>query len=1022
MSSDYEHIKRENQRKYGEEIRRIGQMLLAERYDDNTHFIFEILQNAEDALKKRDSWDANRSIEFSLTPEVLTISHFGKPFDEADVLGVCGIGESTKELTDIGRFGIGFKSVYAFTDRPEIHSGVEHFAIESYVWPQVANEWSLQPGETKIVVPFKREHESAMDEVLEGLRRLGPRTLLFLREIDEISWSVIDGPSGIYSRQNLDVLNDGVRKVRLVDHNATWDDVSDDVEEEWIVFSREVFHEEQSAGHVEVAFQLVANSEGDQSRSIQRVPDSRLVVFFPTALSTNLGFIVQGPYRTTPSRDNVPQNDPWNQRLVQETAGLLSEALVKLRDIGLLGLSAIQCLPLDPVQFHDGNRFAPLFHAVKQDLLTEPLLPAYNGEHVAGQNSMLARTQQLRELMHGEQLAKLYSLDSNVLWLSDQITVDRNPDIRRFLINVLDLDEVTPEQFVSDLTVEFLEEQSDEWVERLYEFLSSQPALRRRLRMTPIVRLDDGSHTIPFASDETPLVYLPGETPTGFPTVKPSVCRSDDARSFLGSLGLRVPDPVDDVITYVLPKYENGQVNISDDEYQSDIERVLTAYDTDSYAQRNNLVAAIQKSKFIIAVDADSGEHQFVRPNQAYLATDRLASLFEDVPGVLLVDNARECLKGERIRDFLRATGTPEYLLPVPTTPTLTDAEKLKLRGNTNYTNEYPVEDYTLMGLDSLLDVLVDLPTDKALSRATLLWQALIHLRRTRRDAAFNGKYSWFYRTKKEAIFPPRFVKMLNESAWVPDTIGVLKPPSSIVFKDTTWEEDPYLASIIHFKPDILNQLAAEAGIELEIIDFLKTKGITLNQLMESFTVPNDAPPATPVDLPSEPFSPNQPVQQPKPDLPTPAPEPASPSPNPSPRFISYIEVRPNDGHIDPGTTNHQELMNVEEQAIDLILSKEPTLLRTPPNNPGYDMEERSPEGSTIRWIEVKAMTGTLRDHPVGLTRTQFEFAQEHQDDYWLYVVENAGTPDQARILRIKNPAGKAGTYTFDHGWTEVAE
>ena len=52
--------------------------------------------------------------------------------------GVCGVGETTKDLTDIGRFGIGFKSVYSITERPEVHSGDENFAIDSFVFPTEA--------------------------------------------------------------------------------------------------------------------------------------------------------------------------------------------------------------------------------------------------------------------------------------------------------------------------------------------------------------------------------------------------------------------------------------------------------------------------------------------------------------------------------------------------------------------------------------------------------------------------------------------------------------------------------------------------------------------------------------------------------------------------------------------------------------------------------------------------------------------------------------------------------------------
>ena len=55
MASDYEAIRDKNKDEYGN-IARWGPTVLTERYDDRTHFIFEILQNAEDALARRSSW------------------------------------------------------------------------------------------------------------------------------------------------------------------------------------------------------------------------------------------------------------------------------------------------------------------------------------------------------------------------------------------------------------------------------------------------------------------------------------------------------------------------------------------------------------------------------------------------------------------------------------------------------------------------------------------------------------------------------------------------------------------------------------------------------------------------------------------------------------------------------------------------------------------------------------------------------------------------------------------------------
>ncbi|MCZ3100085.1 DUF3883 domain-containing protein, partial [Acinetobacter baumannii] len=86
-----------------------------------------------------------------------------------------------------------------------------------------------------------------------------------------------------------------------------------------------------------------------------------------------------------------------------------------------------------------------------------------------------------------------------------------------------------------------------------------------------------------------------------------------------------------------------------------------------------------------------------------------------------------------------------------------------------------------------------------------------------------------------------------------------------------------------------------------------------------------------------------------------------------------------------------------EAYAIDLIVGLEPALRRTPEGNPGFDLFEIDSDGRQTRWVEVKSMTGTLEDRPVGLSHTQFEFAREKGDAYWLYVVEHATDPAQAR-------------------------
>lgn len=300
---NYALLAQENERRYGTDIGRIGTMLLAERYDDRTHFIYELLQNAEDALRRRPGWTGRRSVCFDLSESFLRVSHFGKPFDEPDVRGICGINESTKNLTAIGRFGIGFKSVYALSNRPEIHSGLEDFAIESFVRPIAVAPVERDPDETLIEIPLRSAGD--LQVIANGLASLGPNALLFLREVDEIEWSVQGGPSGLYLRGWPIEQDDTVRQIKVIGQKGE----ETEIEEDWLLFSRPM---QDAAGHHVGFIEIAFNLEGDgpeTRRRLRSVPRSPLNVYFPTVVETHLGFLLQGPLRTTPSRDNVPRVD-----------------------------------------------------------------------------------------------------------------------------------------------------------------------------------------------------------------------------------------------------------------------------------------------------------------------------------------------------------------------------------------------------------------------------------------------------------------------------------------------------------------------------------------------------------------------------------------------------------------------------------------------------------------------------------------------------------------------------------------
>lgn len=76
--------------------------IFEDSYPDRAHFVYEFLQNAEDA--------GTTAVTFTLTQNRLVCEHDGnRTFTEADVAAITGIHNSTKEKTQdrIGKFGVG---------------------------------------------------------------------------------------------------------------------------------------------------------------------------------------------------------------------------------------------------------------------------------------------------------------------------------------------------------------------------------------------------------------------------------------------------------------------------------------------------------------------------------------------------------------------------------------------------------------------------------------------------------------------------------------------------------------------------------------------------------------------------------------------------------------------------------------------------------------------------------------------------------------------------------------------------
>ena len=140
----YEQIRSKKVEQYGTEFKD-WIWILVKQYKDRTHFLFELLQNAEDAKATE--------VKFSLLSEMLVIEHNGVLFSKSDVINITKVAKSDKPSNEgaIGRFGIGFKSVYAYAATPRIYSGKYAFEIKDFIFPYEIKPEKIENGWTRII-------------------------------------------------------------------------------------------------------------------------------------------------------------------------------------------------------------------------------------------------------------------------------------------------------------------------------------------------------------------------------------------------------------------------------------------------------------------------------------------------------------------------------------------------------------------------------------------------------------------------------------------------------------------------------------------------------------------------------------------------------------------------------------------------------------------------------------------------------------------------------------------------------
>jgi len=771
--------------------------LVQNLYPDITHFVYEILQNAEDAKASE--------IYFTLEINKLIINHNGAPFILKDIDGITNVaGEENEKVINeekIGKFGIGFKSVYAITSKPRIQSGAFDFEIEDKLLPVRFTDDNAFLG-TTFTLPFTHQERSE-SEIYELIKTKFETfeffNLLFLSHLETIVFNWNGNPKRFHKNEKL-------IKGSEIAYNSEITEGKD--KHEYLVFKAEVVNPAFSAlnNKPKVAIAFKQNLV-DNQKEITIANSSNLFAFFETGYETFLNFLLQAPFTTTPARDNIDFKLKVNLDLLNELCELMKNVLEHFRINKLISLNFLNQLPIDTDIDESKLVYQKIFEAVKNELSSnKKYLPSmFKNQYQAAEDLAIVRGRELTSII--SKIEDLQMLFGKKYWMDTKITVDRTPALLKYLTKELEIKEYTPDDFARKVSEEFFKAKPDKWMIRFYEFLNGkQESLWRSgigkdegvLRKKPIIRLSNGEHIQPFDSEGKPKVFLPlAKRQSDYDTVSSKVIQSKASLDFIkNKLGIKEPNLFDKIKIRVVPLYQDETNSPNKVEHIKHCKFILDVYSNSNDVVKGDLVELFNETsvKFIQAANAKTGEQSYQNYQYVYLQHPSLKNFFRLSENIyFLNESVYSSLPQEQLLSFLKKSGVKDYAWKIEFDPMFNEEKKRLLRLNSSYRSDEitsyhtsTVTDYKLEGLDDILGQELISKED-----SILIWEIVTTCIKNDSNL-FRGKYKWFRNYERQTTFESHLLKCLKNNSWlfISDEKEHPQIPSEILLKDLSNEYD----------------------------------------------------------------------------------------------------------------------------------------------------------------------------------------------------------------------------------------
>lgn len=766
---------------------------VVEKYSDQAHFIYELLQNADDAKAT--------SARFELFSDRLVFAHNGtrrfsvsNPATEVeelergtlgDINAITAVGGSNKtDEATIGKFGVGFKAVFQYTATPHIYDPNVFFKIERFIVPiRLEADYSgRRSEETLFVFPFDHDKRSAEDsyaDISEKMRSLD-YPLLFLSNLKEISFE-ISGALGLYGKtvqekQDFDDIT--AEFIRLTQNDGeNCDDLYDNML--WL-FSR---YDEN--GHA-YSVGFFVDAEG------HLIPKTHSAFcFFPTKEGTGLNFIIHAPFLLTDSREGIRAGVQHNIDMISLLSELAADSLTCLKEIGLtkkvplIDDNIFDIVPYDESNFTDVNSkkaisFKPFYTAMKDAFESEAIIPSSDG-YVTTATAYWGGVDnsQLAEVFSNEQLACLTKIN-DAKWAFATLSTPRSAgrSVKFDYIRAVVKNAVTDNSIIDLMDKPFIESQKIDWLHLLYEYISVNTARTKRIKTKPIFLDSNCKAVAAFDAKEQAIMFLPTEGGSGYTIVNEALLQNEDTLTFIKQLGISEPSLRDEIYNIILPQYKDD-VSIDTSPH---FKKFFRFYQTCSQTEVKSFLSLIKECDFVLYTSADDETQYRGKASELYFPFEPLQQWFQPKLDSKFV-SFDEYLglvgedKKEELVSFLTDLGVKD--VPRIILRQLSDQEANHIQSSWPYSSRG--QRWTEKAIDGCKELIESVVKEQDANLSNLIWSQLLRFvdigylkdgHYWSQDNVLYGKYEYFYYSSQSKSFESSEAKRLRTQPWLLNNAG----------------------------------------------------------------------------------------------------------------------------------------------------------------------------------------------------------------------------------------------------------